>query len=113
MRAAAWCRIALHKLEELSSWDEDVLKAELQFFITYDVDLVTHTAFSSAEIDAVLYAPCEETLDDPDDALPELGKRQSAAAAISGNSWAAIGLPVWMRLRRQAMGRCFKANWPV
>ncbi|TAL83901.1 MAG: DNA methylase N-4 [Beijerinckiaceae bacterium] len=81
-------RIALHKLEELSSWDEDVLKAELQFLITYDVDLVTHTAFSSAEIDTVLYAPSEERLDDPDDALPEPGKH---AVSRRGDIWEFAG----------------------
>lgn len=81
-------RIALHKLEELSSWDEDVLKSELQLIIDYDIDLVTHTAFSSAEIDALLYAPSEATLDDPDDARPELGKE---AISRRGDIWEFAG----------------------
>jgi len=77
-------RIALHKLEELSSWDEVVLKSELQFIIDYDIDLVTHTAFSSAEIDVVLYTPSEASEADPDDELPEPNRQ---AVSRLGDIW--------------------------
>lgn len=81
-------RISLHKLEELSSWDEDGLKSELKFIIEYDVDLVTHTAFSSAEIDALLYAPSKEAERNPDDELPELEKQ---AVSRPGDIWEFAG----------------------
>jgi len=75
-------RIALHKLEELSSWNEDVLKAELQFVIDYDVDLVTYTAFSSAEIDGILHVPSQT---DPDDELSD--QEQATTVSERGDIW--------------------------
>ena len=59
-------RITINKIEEMSDWNKDVLKQELAFLIDYDLELATHTGFSSAEIDAILNGP-----DDQDDQLPE------------------------------------------
>jgi DNA modification methylase len=81
-------RISLHKLEELSSWDEVVLKSELNFLVEYDVDLVTHTAFSTAELDALLYAPAKEVCGDPDEELPAI---EQQAVSRAGDVWEFIG----------------------
>ena len=45
-------RIALNKMAELSSWDAKALRDELGYLAALDTDLVTFTAFSSAELDA-------------------------------------------------------------
>lgn len=72
-------RISINKIEELSRWDEDVLKAELAFLVEHDLELATFTAFTSAETDALLNAP-----DDPDDALPGLS---TVAVSRLGDIW--------------------------
>ncbi|MGA0594580.1 DNA modification methylase [Enterovirga sp. CN4-39] len=72
-------RISLNRLAELASWDDEVLRAELEFLVEFDIDLATHTGFSSAEIDARLDAPA-----DPDDALPSLEK---VAVSQIGDIW--------------------------
>jgi len=58
-------RIALHKLSELSSWDEGILKGELEFLVDFDFELATFTGFNSAELDIVLNEASSE-----DDDLP-------------------------------------------
>ncbi|TXN03825.1 DNA modification methylase [Methylobacterium sp. WL64] len=73
-------RIALNKLPELSSWDPSALKDELAFLADFDIDLVSFTAFSSAELDVILNAP----EDNPDDALPEPLKQ---AISQLGDIW--------------------------
>lgn len=65
-------RIALHKIESMSSWDEVALKEELTFLSNFDFELVTFTAFSSAEIDVMLNAPAAVSSDEADDRLPPL-----------------------------------------
>ncbi|MGU3287193.1 hypothetical protein [Methylobacterium mesophilicum] len=75
-------RIALNKLPELSSWDPNVLKDELAFLADFDIDLVSFTAFSSAELDVIL-TPTE---DNPDDALPGPLKQAILSSAIFGPS---------------------------
>lgn len=77
-------RIALHKIQSMSSWDDIVLKEELQFLSDFDVDLVTFTGFSSAELDVVLNTPGKPTGDDPDDVLPGLSQQ---AVSRLGDIW--------------------------
>jgi len=59
----------------MSSWDEFVLKEELQFLSTFDVELVTFTGFNSAEIDVLLNAPEKNPITEPDKAIPPLPDR--------------------------------------
>lgn len=74
-------RIALNKMPELSSWDAKVLRDELGYLATLDTDLVTFTAFSSAELDAIVNCPGDE---DPDDTLPAPLER---AISQCGDIW--------------------------
>ena len=78
-------RIALHKMTEMSSWDAEALRDELGYLAAFDTDLVMFTAFSSAELDAILNCPREE---DPDDSLP--GPLQQAVSR-RGDIWLMAG----------------------
>lgn len=60
-------RIALNRIPELSSWDPKALRDELGYLAALDTDLVSFTAFSSAELDVILNLPGEGN---PDDSLP-------------------------------------------
>jgi predicted phage terminase large subunit-like protein len=62
--------IADHKLAELSAWDGDLLKGELEFLIQADF-AVEVTGFSTAEIDIMLDDPAQAVTSDPDDLQPE------------------------------------------
>lgn len=82
-------RIALHKIESLSSWNEVVLKDELQFLSGVDIQLDSFTGFSSAEIDVILNAPSKSAGDDADDMLPE--QAWSEPVSRVGDVWAIRG----------------------
>ncbi len=66
-------RIALNKLATLSSWDENVLKTELEFLSSVDFELPSFTGFSSYEIDVLISSPtCEpDDLERGDEVPPE------------------------------------------
>lgn len=89
MRAARECahdaasgalRVAIDKIQELSTWNPPVLRDELAFLAEYDFELATLTGFSMAEIDSILNAPAG----DPDDALPDL---PAVAVTRPGDLW--------------------------
>jgi ParB-like chromosome segregation protein Spo0J len=73
-------RIAINKIQELSTWNESVLKDELTFLAEFDFETLSYTCFSSAELDPILHGPANK----PDDALLSL-----ATTAISrlGDIW--------------------------
>jgi DNA modification methylase len=60
------CVLADNKLSDLSAWDNDQLKAELELLIHADFELET-TGFSTAEIDLMFDASGEPEKNDPDD----------------------------------------------
>ena len=73
-------RIALTKIGELSKWNPKTLKDELGFLADFDRDLLTFTAFSSAELDAIFNVPKDES----DDDLPPLLRE---AVSRLGDLW--------------------------
>lgn len=77
-------RIALKKIGELSKWEPKALKDELRFLVDFDRDLVTFSAFSSAELDAIFRAPDENS----DDDLPPLLRE---AVSQLGDIWLFAG----------------------
>ncbi len=94
-------RIALHKLSELSSWDEVVLKSELEFLIDFDFELASFTGFSSAEFDVILNdtsvgeddlpAPSSVTISQVGDVwLFEGGHKLACLDALSNVSYLAL-----------------------
>ena len=71
-------RISLHKIEELSSWDEDALKLEFEYFVDVDPELLVFTAFDTAEIDVRLgeaEAKADAADEVPDVAGPTISRR--------------------------------------
>ncbi len=75
-------RISLHRIEELSSWDNDVLKVELEYLVDVDPDLLVFTGFDTAEIDV--------RLDDPNakaDAADDVPKVEGPAVSRPGDIW--------------------------
>lgn len=54
--------ITLNRLGETGSWDEEVLREEMQELVELNEDLVV-TSFEAAEVDALL---CTETFDEAD-----------------------------------------------
>ena len=77
-------RIAINKIQELSDWNPPVLKSELEFLAEHDFELLTFTAFSSAETDTILNTPTE----DPDDEGPELAQE---AVSRKSDLWTFAG----------------------
>lgn len=65
-------RISLHKIEEMSSWDEEALKSELSYLVETNADLVVYTGFSTAEIDVRLGVP-DEKMDSADNLPNSIG----------------------------------------
>ena len=57
-------RLSLNRLGELSSWDDDILREELEAILAEDPDLSLFTGFTAAEIDARLIGPLEDDEDD-------------------------------------------------
>lgn len=76
--------IADNKLSQLSAWDQDLLKTELELLIQDDFDIET-TGFSTAEIDVMLYGAESAANHDPDD----LQEDDIAAEIVSkpGDLW--------------------------
>ncbi len=75
-------RISLHRIEELSSWDNDVLKVELEYLVDVDPDLLVFTGFDTAEIDV--------RLDDPKanaDAADDVPKIEGPTVSRTGDIW--------------------------
>jgi len=75
-------RISLHRIEELSSWDEDALKLELEYLVEVDPDLLVFTGFDTAEIDV--------RLDDPKvkaDAADDVPKIEGPVVSRRGDIW--------------------------
>jgi DNA modification methylase len=68
--------IADNKLAELGSWDRDLLRRELQFFVELDVDFdFSAIGFETAEVDIIL----EGEIDDAgDDLLPRIDANSPA-----------------------------------
>jgi DNA modification methylase len=62
--------IADNKLSQLSGWDSNLLKAELEILIQQDFDIET-TGFSTAEIDILFDGVAEPLGSDPDELQPE------------------------------------------
>lgn len=62
--------IADNKLSQLSGWDNNLLKAEMEILIQEDFDIEA-TGFSTAEIDIMLDGTEESVGSDPDDLQPE------------------------------------------
>lgn len=75
-------RISLHKIEELSSWDEGALKIELEYLIDVDPELLVFTGFDTAEIDVRLGEP--EAKADAADEVPEM---TGPVVSRSGDVW--------------------------
>lgn len=59
-----------NRLSELSEWDDDLLKIELDMLVQEDFAVET-TGFSTAEIDLILDDTPKHKADDPDDLKPE------------------------------------------
>ena len=75
-------RISLHRIEELSSWDNDVLKIELEYLVDVDPDLLVFTGFDTAEVDV--------RLDDPKakaDAADDVPKIEGPTVSRTGDIW--------------------------
>jgi len=60
-------RISLHKLSQMSSWDETVLREEFTFLNEFDPELLAATAFELPEIDIYL----SPVLEDKEERIPE------------------------------------------
>ena len=80
---ASVLRISLHKIEELSSWDDATLKVELKHLVEVTPDLTVFTGFSTAEIDVRIQDAGEKT--DVADELP--AKQAGPAVSRSGDIW--------------------------
>ena len=79
-------RISLHKIQEMSSWDEDALKVELEYLVDVDPDLLVFTGFDTAEIDV--------RLDDPKakaDAADDVPKIEGPTVSRTGDIWLSKG----------------------
>lgn len=84
MRAAT---IALNKIQETGSWDEDMLKLELSYQLEFNTEL-TSLGFDAPELDSLFEissGTSEEA--DPVDEFGELPSRHAPAVAQTGDIW--------------------------
>jgi len=78
--------IADNKLAELATWDRDILRRELQFFVELDVDFqFSAIGFETAELDVILEG---EVNGSKDDALPRID-RNAPTVSCPGDLWLA------------------------
>jgi DNA modification methylase len=78
--------IADNKLAELGSWDPDILRRELQFFVELDVDFDFSTiGFETPEVDLIL----DGKIDDSEDDSPAQIDRNAPAVSQPGDLWLA------------------------
>jgi hypothetical protein len=76
--------IADNKLAELGSWDTDILRRELQFFVELDVDFdFSMIGFETAEVDLIL----DSTIDHPEDDLPQIDRNVPAVSHPAMSGW--------------------------
>lgn len=75
-------RISLHKIEAMSSWDEETLKVELDYLVEVDPDLLAFTGFDTAEIDVRLGEPQAKA-----DAADEVPTIVGPAVSRRGDIW--------------------------
>lgn len=76
--------IADNKLSQLSAWDQDLLKAEMELLIQEEFDIEA-TGFSTAETDIMFYETEESGGSDPDDLQEEDISRE--AVSRQGDLW--------------------------
>ena len=88
--------IADNKLYQLSAWDDNLLKSEIEILIQQDFDIET-TGFSTAEIDIMFDESTEPAGNDPDDLQPE----------------DIVERVVSQELNRQTFVVCIYPNWGV
>ena len=78
--------IADNKLAELGSWDPDILRRELQFFVELDVNFDFSTiGFETAEVDLIL----DSKIDHSEDDSPPQIDRNAPAVSQTGDLWLA------------------------
>ncbi len=75
-------RISLHKIEEMSSWDDEALKVELEYLVEIEPDLLVFTGFDTAEIDVRLDEPKAKV-----DAADDVPKLAGPAVSRRGDIW--------------------------
>ncbi len=75
-------RISLHRIEELSSWDEDALKLELEYLVEVEPELLVFTGFDTAEIDVRLDEPKVKA-----DAADDVPKIEGPVVSRRGDIW--------------------------
>lgn len=76
--------IADNKLSQLSGWDNNLLKSEMEILITEDFDIEV-TGFSTAEIDIMMDGTEESVESNPDDLRPE--DIEVTAVSQEGDLW--------------------------
>jgi len=76
--------IADNKIAQLSKWDDNLLKAEIEILIQEDFDIET-TGFSTAEIDIMFDGAAEPAGNDPDDLQPE--DIDEDVVSLEGDLW--------------------------
>jgi len=75
-------RLSLHKIQEMSSWDEDALKVELKYLVEFNPDLLVFTGFDTAEIDVRLDEPKAKV-----DAADDVPKVEGPVVSRRGDVW--------------------------
>lgn len=75
-------RISLHRIEELSSWDEDALKVEFDYLVDINPELLIFTGFDTAEVDVLLDKPNTKA-----DAADDVPKVDGPAVSRAGDIW--------------------------
>lgn len=76
--------VALNRLAELATWDEEKLRIEVKFLSGLDIDFdFTAIGFETPEIDVILDAGTE----DAEDTLPAVDEVGQASVAQTGDLW--------------------------